>query len=357
MRWSWKLKLLLFCVFTLAAGLSLHAQEQSSTESPIYKEPSPIPILTGYSGFQATFQPGQQQLQPVIAPIILLPLGRRVLIEGEGEFEGEYTKTTGQPWVRHWSKGLEYLQANIFVNRDLTVVGGRFLTPFGIFNERLHPFWIKNVFINPIVTALEMDSSTGGMLRGGIRLAPDLNINYAAFFSAASTLKWADATRAAGGRFSIFLPNERLEIGTSFKRQLQDEHFNTYGADITWQAKKVPLDLRGEYVRNRLQGSGYWLEGAYRLRQVSFARPFFRKSQAVVRMEQFFVPKSATGGEGDSELPDVSTQRVLFGWNYYFTDALKIGASYGRSFSSERDHNLWTIGIAYRWMIPLGGTK
>ena len=45
-----------------------------------------------------------------------------------------------------------------------------------------------------------------------------------------------------------------------------------------------------------------------------------------------------------------------FGVNYYPKDGLKILGSYGRQFSSAGNLNLWTVGITYRFLIPLGRT-
>jgi hypothetical protein len=50
----------------------------------------------------------------------------------------------------------------------------------------------------------------------------------------------------------------------------------------------------------------------------------------------------------------VNTRQADFGLNYYLRDGLKATASYGRRFSSDRNFNLWTIGIAYRFAFPLG---
>ena len=97
-----------------------------------------------------------------------MPIGERLLFEGELEIEGAYQSRSGESWTREWDKGLEYGQLDWFVNRSLTVVGGRFLTPFGIYNERLHSGWIRNLPDQPIVAAMELASSTGAMVRGGV---------------------------------------------------------------------------------------------------------------------------------------------------------------------------------------------
>ena len=338
---------------------------QSATEAPSDqqlpsvtpgepKELNGVPVLTGYSAFNSSFTSGHQELEPVIAPILLVPLGQKVLIEAEGEFSGSYTHDTGATWDHVWDKGLEYAQINWFAARYLTVVGGRYLTPFGILNERLHPAWIKNIQTLPFISALEMTSGNGGELRGGIPLSSKVDFNYSAYFSAPSQVTGVLASRMAGSRVSLFLPDARLEIGTSFQRILQDERFNTYGVDLTWQLKPIPLEIRGEYAGNNVQGKGYWLEGAYRLRRIH--KRFVRNSQAVVRMEQFFVPSSVgMGGGGMGNVPDVNTQRFLAGWNYYINDGFKVSAAYGRQFTTDGDSNLWTLGITYRWIIPFGG--
>ena len=53
-------------------------------------------------------------------------------------------------------------------------------------------------------------------------------------------------------------------------------------------------------------------------------------------------------------MPDVNTRQADFGLNYYLHDGLKATGSYGRQFSSDGNFNLWTVGIAYRFALPLG---
>lgn len=344
---------------TLAVALVVAAG--ASAQAPQYKQPeSGVPVLTGFVGLGSEYEPGQQQLLPTISPIVLVPLGDRWLIESEAEFEGTYTHPTGQPWDHEWDKGVEYAQVDYFLNKYVTVVGGRFLTPFGIFNERLHSGWIRNFQTAPIITDLEMTDSNGGMVRGAVPIGTALNINYAAFFSASTNNSWVGATRAAGGRVSFFFPKTRLEIGTSFQRKLQDDRVNTYGVDFTWQSTKLPLDIRGEIARNRFTGSGYWIEGAYRMRKAPFLRPFMRKSQAELRFEQFFTPTDMPTMPSSSmgDMPGVNTQRFFGGWSYWVRPDIRTNVSYGREFSAEGDHNIWTVGITYRFAFPLaGGSK
>ncbi len=152
-----------------------------------------------------------------------------------------------------------------------------------------------------------------------------------------------------------------------------------------------------EYARNS-EGSGYWVEAAYRLRKVDFWKPFFRRSQVVFRVEQFFAPSHideiapeedghlgddhedlafsvgepidegdhveegdhaeegghveegghAEEGGHHGRLPEVDTQRLTVGWNYYLSDGLKLSFSYGRDLTSHG--NFWGLALTYRFL-------
>jgi hypothetical protein len=62
--------------------------------------------------------------------------------------------------------GIEYLRLNYIAHNNLTLTVGRFLTPFGIYRERLHPMWIGNLADEPILFAINDNSSNGVMARG-----------------------------------------------------------------------------------------------------------------------------------------------------------------------------------------------
>lgn len=320
-------------------------------------EIKPLPVVTGYGGFVTTFQPGKQVVNPIFTPILLVPVGQRILIEAEFEAESDIKREHGLWGPKKVEKEIEYVQLDYFVNRYLTVVAGRFLTPFGIFNERLHPIWIKNLQTDPLIFGMSHSSSMGAMLRGGIELGSRMNLNYAGYFSGLSTIQTLESERAAGGRWSLFFPGPRVEAGVSFSRRLGQERFNMYGFDSTWNLKAIPLDVRSEYGRSSELGSGYWIEGAYRLLRVPTWNSFFRRSQAVVRAEQFFAPSRMHGDEEEEEeegghhslLPERDIQRVMFGWNFYIREGFKASFALGRSFDSKENRNIWSIGLAYRF--------
>ncbi|HEX4424456.1 MAG TPA: hypothetical protein VH079_03585, partial [Terriglobales bacterium] len=111
--------------------------------------------------------------------------------------------------------------------------------------------------------------------------------------------------------------------------------------------------MHGEYARSN-QGSGYWIDGAYRLSQIQLWQKAMRRLEFAGRAEQFFSGQISADEAEDLELPGANTREGEFGLNYYLHDGLKAVASYGRQFSSDGNFNLWTVGLAYRFAIPLG---
>ena len=106
------------------------------------------------------------------------------------------------------------------------------------------------------------------MFRGGFAVNARANVNYALYVSATSIgIGSVDSERHVGGRMGFFFPGPRLEAGASWQRTLQDARRNAFGFHMGWQPAKLPLNLRSEFARS-YEGSGYWIEGAYRLSQV-----------------------------------------------------------------------------------------
>lgn len=313
-------------------------------------DPEPVPVLSGGMAFVPTVQGGQTTLASVIAPVLLVPIGDKWLIESRITFEGDFQRQDGAgPFVGPVQKQIDYAEVDYIANPYLTVTAGRFLTPFGIYNERLYPVWVRNLQTEPLVLPLEESSSNGLMFRGGIPVAKDLVVNYSAYFSTLSTNAYLDSDRQLGGRVGIFLPKQRVELGFSLLHKLQDGRENFYGAHFEWQPRRVPFDIRSEYV-DSFSGRGYWIEPALRLSSINRLHAVTGRTQLVARVQQFL----PNGIPASDELPSVKTAQAEFGFNYYIVDGWRAVASTGRQFSSAGNSNVWTVGMTYRFAFPLG---
>jgi hypothetical protein len=252
-------------------------------------------------------------------------------------------------------KEIDYLQVDYIANPYVTVTAGRFLTPFGIYNERLYPIWIRSLQTTPLIFGLSQESSDGLMLRGGFPLNDKVNLNYATYFSTLSTVNKFESDRLAGGRLGLFLPKRRVEFGASWQKLLQEERHNAFGFHFAWQPLALPVNLRSEYARSAL-GSGYWIEAAYRLSQVPFWQRAMRRTEVAFRAQQFFVGEADEEEQEEYGLPRGDVQQGDLGLNYFIRDGLKATASFGRWWG-RRDYNIWSVGIAYRFAIPLGRVR
>jgi len=318
----------------------------------------PVPILTGNAGYFTFVNGGAAELNPQINPVLLVPIGDRWLIESRAEFEGEFERKDDGigPYGGVVNKEIDYLQADYIANRYVTITAGRFLTPFGIYNERLYPIWIRDLQNTPLIFPLGTGSSDGVMLRGGFALNSRVNLNYATYFSTLSTVNRFESDRVAGFRAGLFLPGPRIEFGGSWRKELQEDRPTGFGFHFAWQPPAIPLNLRSEYARTD-DGSGYWIEGAFRLSQVPFWQKAMRRTEIVGRAQQFFSHGLEEDEAAEYGLPEFNTQEGDFGLNYYLRDGLKATASYGRQFSSDGNRNVWSFGVAYRFAVPLGRVR
>lgn len=73
-------------------------------------------------------------------PILLFQFQDKILFEAELEFEVEDGIT---------ETGLEFAQLDYVATDNVTLVAGKFLLPFGVFSERIHPTWINKFPSSP----------------------------------------------------------------------------------------------------------------------------------------------------------------------------------------------------------------
>jgi hypothetical protein len=310
-----------------------------------------VPVISGGFAYIHNVNGGVTTLLPQINPILLVPFGSHVLLESRTDFTGFFQREnqTSGPFKGKVFKTVDFAQIDWLANSHAIVSVGKYLLPFGLYNERLVPVWIRNLQDSPITAAIGTRTSGAGdgiMLRGLVLQRSAYSIQYSSYFSARSGVNQLEAARTAGGDSSIYLTRLRLEAGVSYQRFLQQRNINSVATYISWQPRTVPLDLKAEGDFN-YNGRGYWTEAAYRLQQLPIPA-LARNIQLVTRMQQFF----PLHGGGNS-LPTVDTHRIDFGLNYYIRDDIRFVSSYGRSFSERGNANVWNVGVTYRFLFPL----
>jgi len=234
---------------------------------------------------------GITSLEPQINPILLVPFGSHLLLESRTDFTGFFERRDlkNGPFAGKVYKTVEFAQIDWLANTHVIVTAGRYLLPFGLYNERLQPIWIKNLQDSPITATVGTRTSGSGdgfMLRGIAAQKAAYSVQYTAYFSARSSTNQLQAARTAGGDASLYLTRAHLELGTSYQRFLQGRQINSVATYISWQPSSIPLDIKaeGDYSYN---GRGYWLESAYRFEQLPIPS-LLRRTQVVGRMQQFF---------------------------------------------------------------------
>lgn len=310
------------------------------------------PLLSGGVGFFTSTNNGATTYMPIMEPLIAAPIGNRFLIESRAVLLEDFApKGGGQDGYNHSHLvGLTYLQGDYILAPHITVIGGSYLIPFGTFNERLSPLWINNFQDGPLIGGVgEMNtgSGLGGQLRGSAISRPKYSIDYAAYFSAESANEEFSSARSSGGRVSLYLPEQRLEVGTSYGRLLQGTHENFFGIHVWWEPKDTGFKLRSEWARGA-HGQGYWVEADYRPMQFGGYNSWIGRFEPLFRMQQTF----NTDNLGGDPLPAVNTQRADFGLDYNLPHNTRILTSYSRQFSSTRDVNIWETGVTYRFLFP-----
>jgi hypothetical protein len=305
--------------------------------------------------YQSNISPGTFDLNPEFDPVVLLPIGNRLLLQAEFDMSLDVGHTSGSFGPAVLDHGFDYLQASYFAHPNLTVVAGRYLVPFGIYRERMHPLWVRYLQAEPISFTLNATSGNGGMVRGGIHLTDSTDVTYSAYYSAADTNPLLQSDKQAGFRSSVLLLNHHMEIGTSYNHTMGDGAHTMFGTDFTWSPRSVPVEIRSETLFSKQAGNTYWVEGEYKLSKLGRS-PLLRYTRLVFRQEQYWLPgsstdlSSVTGTMGS--LPDTNTTRSTIGADYSVTPNLRFNAAYQGNYATAEDSHTWNMGLTYRFAIP-----
>ena len=328
-----------FALLLLCSALSAFAQD--------------TPLLSGGVGFLTNTNGGNTTYTPIIEPLLAAPIGQHLLVESRAALLETWSPgTSSQPGYSHSHFiGLTYLQADYIASRHVTVVGGSFLLPFGTYNERLTPLWIGNFQDGPLsfnIGTMSTGLGTGGQLRGDLIARPNYSLSYAAYFSARVANQQFAAQRSSGGRVSLYLPRQRLEVGMSYNHRLQKPQENFFGTHLWWEPKNTAFRFRSEFNRGD-HAQGYWTEFDYRTQAFGGLNSVIGRFEPLFRMQQTFRLDNSPNTDGVSS---ANTQRVDFGLDYNLPHNTRVLTSYSRQFSSTGNRNIWETGIVYRFLFP-----
>lgn len=319
----------------------------------------------------------------VLAPVFLWEINDRLLFESELELELKSEGGHGETEVE-----LEYAHASYLLNDYITLGAGKFLTPFGLFPERLHPAWINKLPDGPLAFAhggIAPFASVGAYVRGGFPVG-STKLNYAFYLSNGPALNTGEHepdeagmlafenfsdinnNKAVGGRIG-FLPVPELEIGYSFLigavnptgDEIGDADALIQGVDVSY-VREVDflagmVDLRFEYVRSEVDtvtfdpgGSlgfgpltfdndrdGLYLQLAYRPTQTDLK--FLRDVEFVGRYDHLDFPSGAP--------ESADTERWTFGINYWLNPSSVLKFAYQiTDIEGEEDQDAFLVMFA-----------
>ncbi len=308
------------------------------------------PMVSGGIGFLHGTSRGSTSFSPTVMPLVAAPIGRHLLFETRDYMlESVTPRSNGQSDQTKLFTGVSYLQMDYIATKKMTFVAGKFLTPFGTYNERLSPIWIGNFQDSPLIFPVGNIGSTGtgGEVRGSLYSSAKVNLDYTAYVSANVTAKQFQASRATGGRIEAYFPAQRIEVGASYGHMFEGAHEDATGVHVWWEPASLPLTVRSEYAHST-HSQGYWVEAGYRLSQFNGPDSLVGRFEPLFRMQQTFrnSPDSTDG------LPGVDTKRTDFGLDYFLPHEVRINTSYSRQFSSNATGNIWKTGLIYRFMFP-----
>jgi len=322
--------------------------------------------------------------------LVLLEAELEVSIDEDGETEVE----------------LEYTQADIFLHNSATLVIGKFLSPVGQFQERLHPTWVNRLSNAPAGfghDGVQPASELGAMLRGGISVGSTIvtysvavgngpRVSHEGGISFEAVAGDDNANKAVSGRIG-FLPLPYLEVGASFlvgdvtgveviEEEDADGHGGTepsgpadamgfapstanvslWGADAAYT--RGPWDIRAEYLNAirdpiatayegsmgvgalpELEMEAWYAQIAYRLSGIS-SHKILQKFEPVVRYGEFRI----TGLDELAE--EAAEERFDVGLNYWIAPSIVArGVAQWRDFpnrpAGESSETRYILQLAY----------
>jgi hypothetical protein len=247
-------------------------------------------VMSGFSAM--TFTDAERKassFKAFINPILLYQIGDRFLFEAELEFSLE--PGSGGSAGGETDTELGYAAGSYILNDYATIGVGKFLTPFGIFMERIHPSWINKLPMGPLTAGhggLIPAASVGAFVRGGFEVGED-KMNYAIYLSNGPRLNTGIEEPDEAGRLHFdnyadgnnnkslglrvgYLPIPTLELGFSYltagvtplNSNVEDATANLLGVDLSYDVimDGNRVSIRGEYVWSDVEDVTYDADGS-----------------------------------------------------------------------------------------------
>ena len=355
----------------LATAPDLAAQENQEKDNRSRIVPTNHAVLTGYGTVGWFYRSDDENaFTASFNPIFLYQFLDRFLFEVEFEFElqGGVTET-----------GLEYAQLDYVATDNLTLVGGKFLLPFNVFGERLHPTWINKFPTAPPIYGhhvadfgaeplLPILSDVGVMARATV--APGRWLLSANVYGVQGPAFEEDEeggngedeeelleiefpgssgdnnkNKALGLRLDFALP-PWAEVNFSFFNGDYDDEgvldFTAYG--VAAEMHRGAFEARGEFIQTRQEietetgfpsvvRNGFYAQAAYRL---GSWEPLFRWTQVF-----------DTELEGETE--NDGARQAAFGLNYWLSPSIAVMAGYelNKENGFELDNSRFIIHVAF----------
>lgn len=337
-------------------------------------------VLSGYGTVGYGYRTQGEKVNAFSAavnPIFLFQFQDRVLFEAELEFELEEGIT---------ETGLEYAQLDVILHDNVALVGGKFLLPFGVFGERLHPSWINKFSTAPPIYGhhiaafgaeplLPILSDVGIMgravvtpgplqlaLSGYVTQGPGIEevhdegpaedghaeeghgeeVPELRFFASSSD---NNKNKMFGGRLDIGLP-PRAEINLSFLNGKYDEHdvLDFTAWNVAAELRLAGFELRGEYVQTRQEIETH--AGFPTVRRDGFYAQLSHRHAAwepLVRWTQVFATKL------DGMERETGAWQAGLGLDYWINPSISIMAGFelNREQGVELQNDRFVVHIAY----------
>ena len=335
-------------------------------------------VLTGYMSSGIKFTKEASSFGANFSPILLWKPHERLIVEAELETELEGTET---------KINLEYIDASYFLNKYVTIRAGKFLSPFGIYQDRLHPQWINKLPSTPLGfnhdgSPIGPTTEVGVDVRGNVPLG-SAKMNYSFYLSNGPSLNTSSSeiseigqlnyssaednnkNKSFGGRVGLLpISNSSVEIGGSFqvgnvgakRTEYENVKAKQYALDFTYvnflDFLKGMIDVKAQWNWVNVDQANYispkdstkftfnnkrdaaFFQAAY--------RPSMTQSKFLKKTELVFRYSGLNMQTGEVDPAKTILNQYTYGINYWYSWRTVLKFAY----QSQKDNNAFYVQLA-----------